>query len=83
MLQFSYLNNVTITGNLSNGGGGINHDGRTSGSYVHLENTIVVGTDARRPAVRLRHLGRGRDRLARATTWWGAAPAAPRTGPAT
>ena len=43
VLQFSELNNVTITGNRSDGGGGINHDGRSSGSYVHLTNTIVVG----------------------------------------
>ena len=43
MLQFSYLNNVTITGNTSNGGGGINHDGRSSGSFVRFKNTIVVG----------------------------------------
>ena len=43
MLQFSYLNNVTITGNTSNGGGGINHDGRSSGSFVRYKNTIVVG----------------------------------------
>lgn len=43
VLQFSHLNNVTITNNRSNDGGGINHDGRASASIVTLKNSLVVG----------------------------------------
>ena len=82
MLQFSSLNNVTITGNQSDFGGGINHDGRSSGSYVRFTNTIVAGnvTLGGQPSDCVTSGGVGI--VSQGYNLWGSAPAAPRTGPA-